>query len=152
MSFPELIRQRTSRRCAAVASVFLAACAMMPGGASSQTRLAADLSGEAVVPPTASAARGRIEATLVGGDVLRYRVTYVGLSGPLTAARLHGPAMPGSNAGELAPLNRGASPIEGEVRLTAAQKADLLGGRCYASLFTAANPEGEIRGQLTVAK
>ncbi|MBC7801475.1 MAG: CHRD domain-containing protein, partial [Gemmatimonadaceae bacterium] len=39
--------------------------------------------------------------------------------------------------------------IRGGATLTDAQLADVLAGRWYANLHTAANPNGEIRGQLT---
>jgi hypothetical protein len=42
------------------------------------------------------------------------------------------------------------SPIKGSATLTAAQAADLLAGKWYVNLHTAANGGGEIRGQALV--
>jgi hypothetical protein len=41
-----------------------------------------------------------------------------------------------------------ASPIKGEATLTAAQAADFTAGKMYFNIHTAANPNGEIRGQI----
>jgi len=79
-----------------------------------------------------------------------WRVTYSGLSGPPTMAHFHGPAEPGANAGvAVAMPNFAASPAQGSAVLTDAQAADLLAGRYYINVHTAANPRGEIRGQVT---
>ena len=40
------------------------------------------------------------------------------------------------------------SPIKGEATLTDAQAADLVAGKYYINIHTAANPGGEIRGQV----
>jgi hypothetical protein len=79
-----------------------------------------------------------------------WRITYSGLSGPPTAAHFHGPAQPGANAGVAVPIpNVATSPAQGSATLTDAQAADLLAGRYYINVHTAANPAGEIRGQVT---
>jgi hypothetical protein len=81
---------------------------------------------------------------------LKWKVSYSGLSGPATAAHFHGPAEPGKNAGVMIPIqNIATSPAEGSATLTDAQAADLMGGRLYVNVHTAANPGGEIRGQVT---
>ena len=68
----------------------------------------------------------------------------------LTAAHFHGPAEAGKNAGVAVPIpNAASSPVKGEATLTDAQAADLLGGKYYINIHTAANPGGEIRGQVT---
>jgi len=43
----------------------------------------------------------------------------------------------------------GTSPAEGSATLTDAQAADLTAGKYYINVHTAANPGGEIRGQVT---
>ena len=43
------------------------------------------------------------------------------------------------------------SPIAGSATLTPAQMAELLHGKWYVNLHTAASPNGEIRGQGVVA-
>ena len=79
-----------------------------------------------------------------------WRITYAGLSGTPTAAHFHGPAQPGANAGVAVPIpNVATSPIRGSATLTDAQAADLVAGRYYINIHTAANPPGEIRGQVT---
>ena len=57
---------------------------------------------------------------------------------------------PGANAGVLVPFSSpGTSPIKGTATLTDAQEQDLMDGKTYANVHTAANPGGEIRGQIT---
>ena len=78
-----------------------------------------------------------------------YTLRYSGLSGPVKAAHFHGPAEAGKNAGvALGISNAGESPVQGRAVLTAAQAADLLAGKWYVNLHTAANPGGELRGQV----
>jgi hypothetical protein len=78
-----------------------------------------------------------------------WRISYSGLSGPPTAAHFHGPAQPGANAGVAVPIpNVATSPVQGSATLTDAQAEDLLAGRYYINIHTAANPAGEVRGQV----
>lgn len=113
----------------------------------------ATLSAASEVPPNASTATGALEASVnKDSNLLTWTVTYSGLTGPATGGHFHGPAMAGSNAGVVLPFSGSlASPIKGSATLTAAQMADLMAGRWYANLHTAANPGGEIRGQVMVA-
>src|SRR6185295_1748531 len=97
----------------------------------------------------ASTAVGNARVWLDGMN-LKWTVTYSGLSGPVTAGHFHGPAPAGANAGVVVPFTGSmASPIEGTATLTDAQMADLVAGKWYANLHTAASPGGEFHGQVT---
>ena len=81
---------------------------------------------------------------------MSWKLTYSGLTGPATAAHFHGPAEAGKNAGvALAIPNATSSPAEGSATLTDVQANDLMAGKYYVNVHTAANPDGEIRGQVT---
>ena len=114
----------------------------------------ATLSGKAEVPPTNSTGSGDVLATLnTDTRQLSYTITYMGLTGPATAAHFHGPADAGANAGVAVPIgNNPPSPSTGTVTLTDAQMKDLEAGKWYANVHTADNKGGEIRGQLVRAK
>ncbi|HSO30747.1 MAG TPA: CHRD domain-containing protein [Candidatus Sulfomarinibacteraceae bacterium] len=153
----------TMRRSAILALCLLAIAA--------PTALAADpptpafggpLSGAQEVPAVATAAVG--EATVVispDDSTIWYVVTYSGLSGTLAAAHIHTGAS-GANGGVILPLVASASPMvgtltaanfssSGSVTTFAQAVAAIKAGTTYVNLHTAANPGGEIRGQV-VAK
>jgi hypothetical protein len=112
--------------------------------------LGATLSGAAEVPPNTSAGMGQLQAEFdKATKTLRYTLRYSGLSGPVKAAHFHGPAEAGKNAGVALGINNaGESPVQGSAVLTADQAADLLAGKWYVNVHTAANPGGEVRGQV----
>ena len=135
-------------------SLFLAAAAvcMMSAAAHAETvKFHATMNGASEVPPKTTEGTGMVDASLdTATKMLTYTVTYKGLSGAATAAHFHGPAAVGANGGVLVPMTSpGESPIKGTAKLTDAQIADFEGGKVYANVHTAANPGGEIRGQLT---
>jgi CHRD domain len=118
---------------------------------SNTATLIARLSGASEVPPTPSNATGELQAALDKRTrVLTWTLSLQGLSGPATAANFHGPAMPGENAAAEVPISLGAN--NGVVTLTSAQVDDLMAGRWYVSVQTAANPNGEIRGQVMIGR
>jgi|SRR6185437_7544102 hypothetical protein len=102
------------------------------------------------VPPTDSKGAGTFTATYdTTSKKLTWKGSYTGLTGPATAAHFHGPAEVGKNAGVVVPIAPATSPLEGSATLTDAQAADLMAGKWYVNVHTAANKGGEIRGQLT---
>ncbi|RKP51937.1 CHRD domain-containing protein [Pararobbsia silviterrae] len=104
------------------------------------------------VPPNDTTGKGHLYATYdTSTKSFGYKVTYDGLSGAATAAHFHGPAAEGQNAGPVIPIPKDAlaSPIQGKQTLNDQQEADLLAGKWYFNVHTAAHPGGEIRGQLT---
>ena len=78
---------------------------------------------------------------------LSWKGTYKDLSGPATAAHFHS-GEAGKNGGVAVPIAPATSPLEGSATLTDAQEAELMAGRLYVNVHTAANQGGEIRGQL----
>jgi hypothetical protein len=116
-------------------------------------KLSADLKGSKEVPAKDVAGVGTLTATLdTDTNELKYHVVYSGLTGAVTAAHFHGPAAEGVNARPAVPVKSPYdAPIDGTATLTADQAKDLLEGKWYFNLHTAANPGGEIRGQVSKA-
>ncbi|WP_373515090.1 CHRD domain-containing protein, partial [Persicitalea sp.] len=111
------------------------------------------LSGSQEVPAKPGSATGSADVSYnKNTKLLSYYVTYSNLSGNPAAGHIHGPAARGANASVLFPFatvpaaTSGA--VSGSAILTAAQEADLLNGLFYFNIHTAANPGGEIRGQI----
>jgi hypothetical protein len=133
-----------------LATLALGAAVTFAGPAFAE-KMKATLDGKSEVPPTTSAGTGTADIDYdAATKKLSWKVTYSGLTGPATAAHFHGPAGPADKAGVAVPIsNPGTSPVEGSAVLTDAQAADLTAGKYYVNIHTAANPGGEIRGQVT---
>lgn len=119
------------------------------------TQFVVGLSGAAERPnPVSTTGAGSGRVTLVD-NLLSFNISYAGLSGPATAAHFHGPGTADQAVGvqiNLAPFNGGrfgtSGSLFGAVTLTPDQLAMVRNGLLYANIHTAANPGGEIRGQL----
>lgn len=115
--------------------------------------LAATLDGAQQSPAVQTDGKGTAQLTFdTETRELAWTVEYSGLSGPAVAGHFHGPAEKGESAGVAVPFEGElASPIQGSATLTEEQAADLLAGRYYINLHTAAHQNGEIRGQVEKA-
>lgn len=133
------------------------------------TEFKAELSGSNQVPPRQTSASGTVTATYDAATKrLSWKGSYSGLSGPPTAAHIHGPAAAGTNArlvfwisDNVGQCSQGecrsnidaearllTNPFEGSATLTEAQAAELMAGLYYVNIHTNAYPGGELRGQL----
>jgi hypothetical protein len=142
----------------ALAVLLLAGCTsnqtMHGTPAAATTRsFSATMTGGQEVPPNASPGTGSASVTLDPDGTLHWTVSYQNLTGPATAAHFHGPATPGMNAGVVVNIagTAPANPMQGTAHLNTTQVADLVAGRWYVNVHTAANPNGEIRGQVVAA-
>ncbi len=133
-----------------LATLALGATIALAGPAFAE-KMKATLDGKSEVPANTSAGKGTADIDYdAATKKLSWKLTYSGLTGPATAAHFHGPAAAGANAGVKVPItNAGSSPVEGSATLTDEQAADLVAGKYYVNVHTAANPGGEIRGQVT---
>ena len=124
--------------------------------------LSADLSGAAERPtPVTTNATGDAEfviSTSGATTTITYTVTVSGLSGPITAAHIHGPANASVAAGVIVPLSNvtgSGTSFTGSFTTTGHATIDMatlvthmLAGNTYINVHTSANPNGEIRGQI----
>jgi hypothetical protein len=122
-------------------------------GQAAPMKFKADMKGASEVPPTTSTGTGTLTATYdPATKMLTWEGSFSGLSGPATAAHFHGPAETGKNAAPAVWISEKgqpfSSPFKGSATLTDAQADDLQKGMWYANVHTAANPGGEIRGQV----
>jgi hypothetical protein len=125
--------------------------ATAPFGSYSSIAAAADikvtLAGDQEVPPVKGAGSGT-GTIVVGADKsVSGSVTTTGIAG--TAAHVH-EAAPGKNGPVIIPLTKSGDTyaVPAGAKLTDAQFASFQAGNLYVNVHTAANPDGELRGQL----
>ena len=135
-----------------------------PNGPPDTNTFNADLTGAAERPtPVTTNASGDATFTVSTSGTtttITYSVTVSGLSGPVTAAHIHGPADANSAANPIVTLTvtgtgtsgvvvSGSFTATGHATINIAQLVThMLAGNTYVNLHTAANPNGEIRGQI----
>jgi hypothetical protein len=135
-----------------VAAALSACDTLQTGKPAATVEMKSTMTSAKEVPPKSSAGQGYAFMSYNEGTrALTWKIYYSGLSGPATAAHIHGPADADGNAGVVMPLASGApsSPMTGTATLTEAQAAQLMGGKWYVNVHTQANPGGEIRGQVS---
>lgn len=111
---------------------------------------AGQLTGAKEVPAVISTGQGLGSFVLnYSATKLEYKVLVSGLSGPITVAHFHYGAA--DKTGPVVyPLTFTGNATAGTLDISAAFRDSLLAGKVYINVHTAANPGGEIRGQLGV--
>jgi hypothetical protein len=126
-----------------------AAIAFSASAFAATINLKADLKPSNEVPPVDSKGAGSVTATFdTASKQLSWKGNVTGLSGPATAAHFHA-AEAGKNGAVVVPIagaDKGS--FEGSATLTDAQAEELMAGKWYVNVHTAANKAGEIRGQV----
>jgi hypothetical protein len=105
------------------------------------------LAGDQEVPPVRSAGAGSGTIVIGNDGAVSGSVTTTGMAG--TAAHIH-EAAAGKNGPVVIPLTKNGDTyaVPPGAKLTDAQFASFKEGNLYVNAHTAANPGGEIRGQL----
>jgi len=141
--------------------------------AAMQMKITAHLSGAEQVPVVQTAGTGQFQGTAAGSNSITYRLSFSGLSSPVTAAHIH-LGKKGTNGGVIVFFCGGGGrppcpPTGGTVTgtITAAnviategmKQGDLaaviqamMNGETYVNVHTTKYKDGEIRGQIEVAK
>jgi len=130
------------------AALLLGGCAGFYPSDPSETRphFTASLTGE-------SPARGSLSANYSPSRrLLSWRLSYSGLSSPITWAEFRGPDIEGADSA-IVPINTQIerNPHPGGATLTDRQAADLLAGRWSVVIKTEKYPGGELKGPVVVA-
>jgi len=121
------------------------------------------MTGAQETPAVATAATGTIDATYsIYTKVVTFTVNWSGLSGLPIMAHVHGTATKGYAAAVVQPMWTAANavlyPASGKytgsmfVDGVKIKEEHILAGEYYINLHTAANPAGEIRGQLILTR
>ena len=129
------------------AALLAAGCAQMSSPAPSGANVI--LNGNQEVPPVSTAGTGSGIIRVLMDRSVSGSVMTSGVAG--TAAHIHLGA-PGENGPVIIPLNRTADntwSVPASIRLNDTQYEAFRLGNLYVNVHSAANPGGEIRGQLT---
>lgn len=115
------------------------------------TSRVAKLTAKSEVPATTSHCQGILKGEVNSKtSALTWIINYSDLSGPVTGAYFHRPALKGKNADVAVPITGNlASPRNGMANLSTAQVKDLMEEKWYVNLHTTTNLNEEIRGQIT---
>src|SRR5206468_6321976 len=133
-------------------SPLAAAVALAVSGAYSSIALSADvkgaMSGDQEVPAVTTAAKGS-GTVMIGDDMsVKGSITTTGVAG--TAAHIH-MAAAGKNGPVIVPMTKSGDAgwtFAPDAKLNADQMKAFKAGDLYINVHSAANPNGEIRGQL----
>ena len=121
--------------------------------------LSGNANGSQEVPPVTTSATGVLTGTYNrDNNTFQYSITWTGLSGTVTAMHFHGPAVVGASAPPIHDIfsqiitNGTSGSAGGSLTLHDTTEAHLLNGKLYYNIHTAANSNGEIRGQVIASQ
>jgi hypothetical protein len=118
----------------------------------SVTPFSASITGAAERPTPLTNSAAGFGSFFLDGSNLAYKINYTGLSGSPTAAFICGPAntsQTSNNLYSLGTISAGAAgTLGGQVTLSGFEKAYINLDSLYVNIQTAANPNGELRGQI----
>ena len=132
-------------------SVLLASALLtvaMGVGVASAQQVKVTLSGDQEVPAVKTAGAGSGAISVAADKSVSGSVTTTGVAG--TMAHIH-EAAPGKNGPVVIPLSKSGDStwsVPAGAKLTDAQFSSFKAGNLYVNVHTAANPGGEVRGQL----
>ncbi|MGU7782005.1 CHRD domain-containing protein [Burkholderia sp. PU8-34] len=116
------------------------------------------LAGAQEVPPVQTQGTGTADLTYDPDTrVVKWTVTFNGLSSAATMAHFHSPAPAGKNASPVVWLSQKgamstASPLSGQATLSPSDAQAFMAGDMYINVHTKDHPAGEIRGQVVPPK
>jgi hypothetical protein len=145
-SLRQVVRQALWAAGIGAAALLATGCAQVSSQAPSGSNVI--LSGNQEVPPVSTPATGGGIIRVLMDRSVSGSVTTSGVAG--TAAHIH-LAAPGANGPVIVPLNRTGDnewSVPPSIRLNDAQYEALRLGNLYVNVHSAANPGGEIRGQI----
>lgn len=143
----QIVRRSLWASSVGAAALLAAACAQTSVPARSGANVI--LNGSQEVPSVSTAATGSGTITILMDRSVSGSVMTSGVAG--TAAHIH-MAAPGQNGPVIIPLNRTGDnvwSVPPSIRLNDAQYEAFRLGNLYVNVHSAANPNGEIRGQVT---
>lgn len=114
-------------------------------------------SGAQEVPAVTTSATGNLNGSYdTLSKQLIYSINWTGLSGDVSMAHFHGPALAGEDASPIETLsivtNGMAGIAKDTITASATLHSALMAGKVYYNIHTVANPGGEIRGQVNVSQ
>lgn len=114
------------------------------------TTEAEELGGTRLAVPSGGIGSATVQVTTEAPYVVSWAIDFQDLTGQAAAAHFHGPASQTGTAG-VEVIIAGEPflpPHTGAVEITLQQAQNLMNGQWYINIHTAANPAGEIRGQV----
>ena len=142
----QVVRRALLASCMGAAALLAAGCAQVSSPAPSGANVI--LNGNQEVPPVSTAATGSGTIAVLMDRSVSGSVTTSGVAG--SAAHIH-LAAPGQNGPVIVPLNKTGDnvwSVPPAIRLNDAQYEAYRLGNLYVNVHSAANPSGEIRGQI----